>query len=224
MSPLRSGIAAVAVVAALLTGCSDQRDYAQATAVLVDVSGTYAEQKDDVVRFIKTGILPDLMGGDTLVLITIDDLSYEESNLIAELKLDMRPSAANSQKLAFAVELEDFARSRARARHTDIRGAMMLASEHLKESGARNQNIVVFSDLEEDLPSGARRSFDEHEFDNITVLAMNVKKLGPDNRDPSRYRQRLAMWERSVLDNGGVAWQVIMSPMTLVEVLKSGRG
>jgi hypothetical protein len=206
-----------------LGGCVDGSDYAQATAVLVDVSGTYAEQKEDVVRFIRAGILPDLLPGDSLMLIRIDDLSYEQSNLVASVKLDMRPSHANAHKLAFANSLAEFSRSTESAGYTDIRGAMMLAADYLKETGAKDQNIIVFSDLEEDLPRGATRKFEEHEFDNIRVLAMNVKKLGPDNRDPSRYRERLALWEKRVLDNGASEWHVILTPTTLVDVLNARR-
>ncbi len=226
-SSARSRVGAVVVATVLASvgaGCSDERDYAQATAVLVDISGTYAEQKDEVVRFVKTGILPDLLPGDSLFLLTIDDLSYEQGNVVTSMKLDMRPSMANTQKLALASDLDAFARSQHSARHTDIRGAMMMASELLKETGARHQNIVVFSDLVEELPSGARREFASGEFENMSIMAMNVKKLGPDNRDPSRYRKRLALWEQRVRDNGAVDWQVIVSPMKLVDVLAAKRG
>ncbi len=208
----------------LLAGCTEVRDYAQATALLVDVSGTYADQKADVVRFIKMGILPDLLPGDSLFLIGIDDLSYEQANLVANLKLDLRPSRANAQKLNFAKELDRFAGNVERSSYTDIPGAMMLAADYLKETGARHRNIVVFSDLEEDLPNGASRTFEEREFENIQVLAMNVKKLGTDNRDPARYRERLAVWEKRVKDTGASGWQVILTPTTLVDVLNANRG
>ena len=72
-APAALAASALAVVVMLAAGCSDQRDYAQATAVLVDISGTYAEQKGVAVHFVKTGILPDLLPGDSLFLITIDD-------------------------------------------------------------------------------------------------------------------------------------------------------
>jgi hypothetical protein len=207
----------------LVVGCTDARDYAQATAVLVDVSATYVDQKPDVVRFIKMGILPDLLPGDSLLLIGIDDLSYEKSNVVAELELDVRPSRANDQKLRFAHELDRFAADHQNAGYTDIPGAMMLAADYLKETGARHRNIVVFSDLVEDLPDGASRRFDEREFENIQVMAMNVKKLNSDNRDPASYRERLAVWEKRVKENGASGWQVILTPTTLVDVLNANR-
>ena len=75
----RKSRAPILLASLLVVGCTDARDYAQATAVLVDVSATYVDQKPDVVRFIKMGILPDLLPGDSLLLIGIDDLSYEKS-------------------------------------------------------------------------------------------------------------------------------------------------
>jgi len=131
-----------------LFACTNSRNYAQAVVALVDVSGTYADQKADVVNVIKRGILPKLMPGDSLYVIRIDDESYRKDNVEADLNLDVRPSRANAQKLAFARKLEDFAHRPQRARHTDIRGAMMLGAEYLKETGAGTRTLVVFSDLD----------------------------------------------------------------------------
>ena len=50
---------------------------------------------------------------------------------------------------------------------------------------------------------------------------MNVKKLGSDNRNPANYRKRLSSWGKRVMDNGASDWQVILSPTTLVDVLKA---
>ncbi|HVI23122.1 MAG TPA: hypothetical protein VM691_06530, partial [Myxococcales bacterium] len=117
---------ALFLYAAGLFACTSGRNYSQAVVALVDVSGTYADQKADVVNVIKRGILPKLMPGDSLYVIRIDDESYKKDNVEADLNLDVRPSRANAQKLAFARKLEDFAHRPQRARHTDIRGAMML--------------------------------------------------------------------------------------------------
>jgi len=55
---------------------------------LVDVSGTYADQKTEVVNIIKRGILPTLMPGDSLCGIRIDYRSYQQQNLEADLTPD----------------------------------------------------------------------------------------------------------------------------------------
>src|SRR5947209_12156381 len=168
-----------------LFACTNSRNYAQAVVALVDVSGTYADQKPDVVNVIKRGILPKLMPGDSLYVIRIDDESYRKDNVEGEVLLDVRPSKANAQKLAFAGKLDEFARRPLRARHTDIRGAMMLGAEYLKETGAGARTMIVFSDMEEDLPKGVKRELSADEFKGMRVLAMNVKKLGADNANPS---------------------------------------
>jgi hypothetical protein len=210
---------ALFLYAAGLFACTSGRNYSQAVCALVDVSGTYADQKAEVVNVIKRGILPKLMPGDSLYVIRIDDESYKKDNVEADLNLDVRPSRANAQKLAFATKLEDFAHRPMHARHTDIRGAMMLGAEYLKESGAGTRTLVIFSDLEEDLPKGVKRDLAPDEFAGMRVLAMNVKKLNADNANPTAYRARLAGWKQQVTSHGAKEFQVVLEPDRLDDLL-----
>lgn len=204
----------------VLSACSSGRNYAQAIAALVDVSGTYVDQKPEVINLIKKGILPKLNPGDSLFVIRIDDESYRKGNLEGSVTLDVRPSKANAQKLAFANHLDEFARKRERTRHTDIRGAMMLGAEYLKETGAGVRTIVVFSDLEEDLPKGVKRTLAKDEFNGMRVLAMNVKRLNADNANPTAYRARLDSWQKQVTSHGGKDFKVVLAPEKLDELLE----
>jgi len=136
------------------------------------------------------------------------------------MTLDVRPSKANAQKLAFASQMDQFAAKRQRSRHTDIRGAMMLASEYLKETGAGQRTMVVFSDMEEDLPKGVKRTLAPDEFAGMRILAMNVKKLSADNVNPSVYRQRLASWQQQARSHGAKEFQVVLEPEKLDELLE----
>ena len=95
-----------AFAGAVLVSCSSGAQYAHAVVALVDVSGTYADQKPEVVNVIRKGLLPRLTPGDSLVVIRIDDESYKKSNVEASVTLDVRPSKANAQKLAFANSLD----------------------------------------------------------------------------------------------------------------------
>lgn len=201
------------------TGCTESSRYQQAVCVLVDTSGTYADQKPDVVEMIRVGMLPKLVPGDSLIVARIDSRSYEEENIVARVRLDKRPSRANTQKLAFARRLDAFAADSGRSSHTDIPGAMMLCSEHLEETGAGSKAIVVFSDMEEDLPAGTSRELDADEFSGIHVAAINVKKLRHDNIDPERYRDRLAQWRQRVEEHGAAGWEVILDTSTLPDYL-----
>jgi len=193
-----------------LAGCSDASQYRQAVAVLVDVSGTYADQKDDVARILKREVLPALVPGDTLLLVRIDSQSYEKENLETLVTLDARPSKANAEKLALAARLDAFARGDARAEYTDIPGAMMLAAEYLREIPVGSRVMLVFSDMREDLPSGTTRELAETELADIQVVVVNAKRLQSDNADPQLFRGRLASWEERVLRHGAAGWHQII--------------
>jgi hypothetical protein len=205
----------------LAAGCDDGRRYDQAVAVLVDVSGTYADQKPEVVRIVKSEVLPALEPGDTLLIVRIDSESYEKDNLEALVTLDARPSRANAQKLALARQLDAFAASDARSEFTDIPGAMMLAADYLRELAAPSRVMLVFSDLDDDLPSGTRRELAPDEFAGIRVVAVNVKRLDQDNADPARFRARLARWEGQARRAGAADWKNFMDsaqvPMFLAQ-------
>ncbi|HWE26169.1 MAG TPA: hypothetical protein VG496_19695 [Myxococcales bacterium] len=204
----------------LLLSCSSSKNYAQAVAALVDVSGTYADQKPEVMNVIKKGILPKLLPGDSIFVIRIDSESYKKGNLEAGMTLDVRPSKANAQKLAFADELDKFATRREHSKFTDIRGAMMLASEYLKETGAGMRTMVLFTDLEEELPKGVHRQLAADEFAGMRILAMNVKKLNNDNANPNVYRARLVSWQQQVKSHGAKEFAVVLEPEKLDELLE----
>ena len=210
---------AMLVVSSALLGCVTQKNGTRAVCVLVDVSGTYADQKPEVVEIIKKGILPDLRPGDTLTLMSIDSKSFEKENIVASVLLDERPSRANAQKIRFAQDLDAFAQRPENARYTDVRGCMMLAADHLRESGAARQMIITFSDMQEELPAGVQRTFDVQEFAGIHVVAVNVKRLDGDNANPTTYRERIARWEENILASGASEWRVIGDGPRLVQYL-----
>jgi hypothetical protein len=133
--------------------------------------------------------------------------------------LDVRPSKANAQKLAFSSQLDAFAHKHQRSAHTDVRGAMMLGAEYLRESGAGRRTMVIFSDMEEDLPKGVHRDLAPDELKGVRVLAMNVKRLAHDNANPAVYRQRLVGWEKQVTAHGAREFKVVLDPEKLADLL-----
>jgi len=209
----------IAALALTLQGCMESSRYDQAICVLMDVSGTYADQKPEVVRILKREILPALVPGDTVVIIRIDSQSYEKDNVEAVVTLDARPSKANAQKLALAQTLDRFAEREERSTHTDIPGAMMLGAEYLRELGARSSVMLVFSDMAEDLPAGSKRTLAEREFEGVQIIAMNVKRLQPDNADPERFRTRLATWEERTTGAGALGFRTFQDDQKLAAYL-----
>jgi hypothetical protein len=211
------------VALALLAGsCSSGAQYAQAIVALVDVSGTYADQRPEVVNVIRKGLLPRLTPGDTLVVIRIDGESYRKDNVEASMTLDVRPSKANAQKLQLASALDAFSHKQIRAAHTDIRGAMMLGADYLRETNAGRRTMVIFSDMEEDLPRGVKRELAADELKGVRILAMNVKRLGHDNANPTAYRARLSNWEKHLTSHGAREFKVVLEPEKLADLLEEG--
>ncbi len=212
----RAGLTLSALLlAGLLASCAGGRRYNQAICALIDVSGTYADEKSEVARILKRDVLPSMLPGDTLMVIRIDSGSYEKDNIETLVTLDPRPSHANAQKLGLAHRLDAFAAEAGSSEYTDILGAMLLGSEYLGEIEADSRVMLVFSDLEQDLPDGTRRRIEAGEFDGIQVVAMNVKRLRGDNADPEVFRGRLASWQRQLLGGGAAGWRAIMDASQL---------
>ena len=171
----------------------------------------------------KREVLPGLFPGDTLLLIRIDSESYQKENLEVLMTFDPRPSRANAQKLAVANKLDTFAATETRSKHTDIRGALMLAADYLREIDSGSRVILIFSDLREDLPAGTKRQLDESEFDGIELATVNMKRLNSDNADPRLFRGRIASWERSAMQHGAAGWRSLMDSSRLPDYLAAIR-
>jgi len=206
-----------------LSGCSDERRYDQAIGVLIDVSGTYADERRETVRVVKREVLPHMLPGDTLLVTRIDSESYDREDVLALLTLDRRPSHANAQKLEMARLLDAFAADATRAAHTDIPGAIMLASEYLEETGAGSRVMLIFSDMQEDLPGAASRQLEADELAGTRVVAMNVKRLGSDQADPSVFRGRLEGWGERLAAAGAAEWRTLLDPTKLPAYLETAR-
>jgi hypothetical protein len=70
--------------------------------------------------------------------------------------------------------------------------------------------MLVFSDMNEDLPNGTTRELDAKEFADIDVVAVNVKRLAADNADPQLFRGRMASWQERVLSHGAAGWREVL--------------
>lgn len=207
----------------LNSACSDNKEYETAICALADISGTYAKEKKGMVKIIKAGIVPKLVPGDSLILMSIDSNSFNEENIKGKLKLDYRPSQANQQKLKFAQTLNDFADNESSAKYTDISGAMMLCSSHLKSTNAGTQIMFIFSDMKEELKPGIKRSFNNDEFENIDIVAMNVIKLNEDSANPQVFRSRIKKWKKRVLKHSAKSWNSSLDPTEISDYIDDKR-
>ena len=192
---------------AALSGCGDSRSHSQAVYVLIDTSGTYAQEAAKA-QVIINYLLGTLQPGDSLAVARVESRSFTEKDIIAKATFDSRPSQANAQKRAFREKMEAFTKNVKGSRHTDISGGLMQASEFLNETGAGRKTIIVFSDMQEELDKVTVRNIPMN-LKRIRVIAVNVVKLNTDNIDPRRYFGRLEAWQKRVVAAGASEWRVI---------------
>jgi hypothetical protein len=191
----------------VLISCSQNAPSNRAVYLLIDTSGTYAEELSKA-QAILNYLLATLDSGDSIAAARIDSGSFSEKDIIAKMTFDLRPSMANSQKRLFKSRMDQFVdKIKYGSAHTDITGGVLQAAEYLNETGAGEKYILVFSDLEEDLKRGHIRNF-PITLSGIHVVALNVTKLRTDNIDPRDYLNRLAAWQQRVIDGGG-DWRVV---------------
>jgi hypothetical protein len=214
----RSFLASLGALAA--GACGDSRAHAHAVYMLVDTSGTYAQEAGKA-QVIINYLLGTLQPGDSLAVAQVESRSFSEKDIIAKATFDTRPSQANAQKRAFRDKIENAFRSVSGSRYTDITGGLIQGAEYLNEAGAGTKTIIVFSDMQEELDKVTQRDF-PISLKNIRVIAVNVVKLGTDNVDPRRYLGRLQAWQKRVVDAGASEWRVINDMQRLDRILAKG--
>jgi len=196
-----------AVICGLLVSCStDTKQRNTGVYMLLDTSGTYAEELDKAEQIIRY-TLSKLDATDSFAVARIDTGSFSETDIIAKASFDDRPSAVNRQKRVFAQQVSEFVEGADPSPYTDITGGLLQAVEFLNEKGTGNKTILIFSDLKEDLQDGYVRDIDV-ELAGFEVIALNVTKLRSDNIDPREYMGRLEEWQGKVEKTGG-EWRVI---------------
>lgn len=203
---LRPLAVAAAFAAVAVAACAPPAPRNTGVYLLLDTSGTYAEELDKAKQIINY-TLSRLDALDSFAVARIDTGSFSERDILAKVTLDDRPSAANQQKRAFAQTLERSLDGVRASQYTDITGGLLQAVEFLNEKQPGRKTIFIFSDLKEDLEAGYVRDF-EVPVEGFEVVALNVTKLRSDNVDPREYLDRLETWRKKVEAEGGT-WRVI---------------
>lgn len=204
---------------AAATGCADPRGHAQAVYLLVDTSGTYAEEIGKA-QLIVNYLLGSLQPGDSLAVARVRSRSFSEKDIIAKATFDNRPSQANAQKRVMKTQIEAFTSSARGSVNTDITGGLIQGAQFLNETGAGRKTILIFSDMQEELDRATIRNF-PIDLRDIRVVAVNVVKLKTDNVDPRRYMGRLEDWQKRVTAAGAREWRVINDIEHLDALLRS---
>jgi hypothetical protein len=195
------------LVATFATGaCTPPGPHNTGVYLLVDTSGSYNRQMNKAEQ-ITLYALSRLQSSDSIAVARIDTASFTEKNIIAKATFDDRPSTTNQQKRAFASRVEQFVDQSTAAPYTDISGGLLQAIEFLNEKRTARKEILIFSDMKEDLAKGYVRDI-PLDFKGFDVVALNVTKLRSDNFDPRQYLARLEEW-RVRVEKGGGHWRVI---------------
>src|SRR3989449_11530908 len=187
------------------TGCGDPRSHRHAVYMLVDTSGTYAQEAGKALLIVNY-LLGTLQPGDSLAVARVQSRSFSEKDIIAKATFDARPSQANAQKRAFKDQIDAYVKTVRGTAYTDITGGLIQGAQFLNETGAGTKNIIIFSDMQEELDKATVRNF-PISLKNIRIIAVNVVKLKTDNIDPRRYLGRLEAWQKRVEGAGASEWR-----------------
>lgn len=191
----------------LLSSCGDQMSHSRGVYMLVDTSGTYAQEMNKASKIINY-LLATLNPGDSMAVAKVETRSFTEKDIISRVTFDTRPTQATAQKRAFKAKIEAFANSVKGSAYTDITGGLIQGAEYLNETRAGTKTIVVFSDMQEELGEGTQRDF-PIQLDGIRIVVLNVTKLRSDNADPRQYLARLKRWEARVRKAGASDWEMV---------------
>ena len=216
----RHFLAALPAAVLAATGCVDSRSHTNAVYMLVDTSGTYAQEAGKA-QVIINYLLGSLQPGDSLAVARVQSRSFSEKDIVAKATFDSRPSQENAQKRAFRERIENSFRAVSGSRFTDITGGLIQGAEFLNETGAGSKTIIIFSDMQEELDKVTQRDF-PITLKGIRVVAVNVVKLKTDNIDPRKYMGRLEAWQKRVETAGAREWRVINNLDRLDAILARG--
>lgn len=190
-----------------LSGCSEELGpQNRGVYMLMDTSGTYTKQLERAQQVINV-LLSKLNPGDTFAVARIDTGSFSETDIVAKVSFDDRPSVANQQKRKFRERIDNFVKTVKPAAYTDITGGLLQAIEYLNEKGPSKKTVLIYSDLKEELKKGYIRDV-PLQLSGYNVVALNVTKLRSDNIDPREYLTRLEDWQHRV-ESGEGKWKVI---------------
>src|ERR1700675_1435100 len=129
-------LSALTLLAAFLAGgCGDSRSHSQAVYMLIDTSGTYAQEAGKA-QVIINYLLGTLNPGDSLAVARGKSRSFSEKDIVPKVTFDSRPSQANVQKRAFRDKINAFVKSVSGSAYTDITGGLLQGAEFLNETGA----------------------------------------------------------------------------------------
>jgi len=190
-----------------LGACEERSATASAVYGLLDVSKSYFREVDKALRTLRV-TMGFMRAHDSFAVAEIGACSFTDDAVLLSFTAPDRPTERQRLVAAYGQKLTDHGSRVKPAGNTDIRGALLQAAQHLASRRAATRTIVLFSDLEEDLPANCRRDPAlPTTLRGMEVIATNVTRLPEDNREPARYARRLDAW-RQLVEAAGARWKV----------------
>ncbi len=186
-----------------LTGCA-AGPRGRAVYVLVDTSGSYVQAVPRAARIIRY-LLGTLQPGDTIAVGRITSLSFTTKDRLVAVTLSRQPTRADAEKRMIAARVAAFVKAMHASRgtrYTDISGALLEAGRFLASIPAAHKDVIIVSDMRQDLPPGAVRRF-ALPLKGVDVFAVNVIKSHGEDVNPLRYLARMKRWQARVAGGGG---------------------
>ena len=200
---MRYKLLSIVAVSSLLLGCAAHLP-GRAVYVLVDTSGSYIHEVPKANKIIRY-LIGTLEPGDTIAVGRITSLSFTNHERVAAVTLSLQPATADAQKRGFATSITAFVQAMAHRKgssYTDISGAFLEAGHFLASIPAQHKDIIVVSDMRQDLPPHAVRHL-TLPLQGIQVFAVNVITSHGENMNPARYMARMHRWDARVTRGGG---------------------
>ena len=204
-----AGLLATATTGSALAlgACEERSATASAVYGLLDVSRSYFREVDKALRTLRV-TMGFMRAHDSFAVAEIGACSFTDDAVLLSFTAPDRPTERQRLVAAYGQKLADHGSRVKPAGNTDIRGALLQAAQHLASRQAATRTIVLFSDLEEDLPANCRRNPAlPTTLRGMEVIATNVSRLPEDNREPARYARRLDAW-RQLVEAAGARWKV----------------
>lgn len=190
--------------------CSHSVPDNRAVYVLLDRSGTYAQEFDSVTSTTKL-LLSKMEPGDSLALARMDNENVSEQDIVASVTFSSRPSQTNSEKRAVLKAVEQLAGEIRVGSYTDITGGMLQAMSWLNTTGAGKKLIIVFSDFPDEPREGYMREFPIN-FNGTRVVVWNITPAEPAAgvalTESQSFTERAESWRHRV-EAGGGNWQLV---------------
>ncbi len=210
---------ATAGPALALAACEERSATASAVYGLLDVSKSYFREVDKALRTLRV-TMGFMRAHDSFAVAEIGACSFTDDAVLLSFTAPDRPTERQRLVAAYGQKLADHGGRIKAANFTDIRGALLQAAQTLAARQAATRTIVLFSDLEEELPSSCRRDTAlPVTLRDMDVIATNVTRLPEDNRDPARYARRLDGW-RQLVEAAGARWRVAPDPTEVTALFR----